>query len=102
MRARSVTNRSAADSMIAAMAKLGRLEPIDDALVHSVRTLASAVDDDPTHASLWAQYRGALDDLRSVGADLKVDEFGELLKQLDALSAPVVDSAPKRSKVKRG
>lgn len=81
------TNRAAAEAMVAAMRALGRLEDVDEPLVSAVLQLAGAVDEDPTHASLWAQYRAAVADLRAVGADGATDDFGQLLKRLDSMSS---------------
>jgi len=95
------SNVAAAQATVDELHKLGRLEPVDGALVRAVLTLAAAVDDDPGHASLWKEYRGALELLMGRGGDGKVDEFGALLERLDAMSAEVGDAAPRGPKVSR-
>jgi hypothetical protein len=86
------TNRAACDMTIAALHAAGRLEQVDAATVMAAQRLADAVDSDPAHASLWAQYRAALAALKAVGADAQGDDFGDLLRRLDGMSAPVGDS----------
>jgi hypothetical protein len=43
---------------------LGREEDVDAAQRQMLRSLAKAVDDAPTKAALWEQYREALADLK--------------------------------------
>lgn len=83
-------NRKAADKTIAAAGKLKRFEPIDDALVTGFVMLAESVDNDPTNAALWREYRAAEVSLRAVGAD---DGSGALDKFLATLQTPVGDTA---------
>ena len=76
-------NSKAAATMITALRGLGRIEPVDEALVESVVTLAESVDSAPDNASLWREYRSALADLRSVGG---TNENGnEIEKLIEAL-----------------
>ena len=76
-------NRKAVDATIAALRSLGRLEPVDDALIVAARSLADAVDAEPGHASLWREYRSALSDLRGAGgSDETDDEFESVLAAL--------------------
>lgn len=71
------------------MADLGRLNPVDAAVIAAARALADAIDAAPDHASLWLQYQRALETLRSLGAQEQESEFDRLL---DQLRAPVVDT----------
>lgn len=57
---------SAVTETLSAMADLGRVEAVDEALLESVRVLADALDHDAANAALWREFRGALDDLRGL------------------------------------
>lgn len=81
-------NRIAVDASIATLTELSRLEAIDAARVAAARTLADAVDADPTNASLWREYRAAEQALRE-DQDTSGDEFAQLLADL---SAQVLDA----------
>lgn len=59
---------------IEALAQLGRLEDIDAATVAVAQGLAAAVDADPTNASLWREFRAAVETLRGVGAESSNDD----------------------------
>lgn len=56
-------NVRALEVTLSELERLGRLELIDTAKVQIVRSLASALDADPSSASLWRQYREALGEL---------------------------------------
>jgi hypothetical protein len=87
-------NRKAADATIRALRGLGRLEPVDDALIAQVRSLADAVDAAPDDSRLWGQYRAALGDLREVGVDDgSADAIAELLARVRG-TAEVGDPPP--------
>lgn len=88
-------NRTAVEAMVKALRDGGRLEQVDEARVIAACALADAVDADPTNASLWREYRAALETLRLV-EDGGPDDFAQLLANL---SAEVGDSA-KPSKAK--
>lgn len=76
-------NRSAVELTVAALQELGRVEKVDSARVAAAQALADAVDADPGNASLWREYRAALESLRQVG-DGGSDEFGKLLASLSS------------------
>jgi hypothetical protein len=89
-----LNNTKAAAAMIAALRSLGRVEPVDEALVETVVGLAAAVDNAPDNASLWQQYRSAVGDLRNVGG---TNEQGNEIENLIAAlrGGPTVrDAAP--------
>jgi hypothetical protein len=62
-------NRIAAEATVEAVRDLGRIEPIDESMMVGFEMLAEAVDNDPTNAALWGQYRQAEAALRGAGAD---------------------------------
>lgn len=61
------TQLTAARATVRELRRLGRLEPVDDAVETVVLGLAAAVDAAPGNAMLWSQYRGAVAVLREVG-----------------------------------
>jgi len=69
---------------------MGRLEPVDGALVNAFLGLADAVDAAPENAALWRQYREAEADVRRVGVAHDPDAVQALLDQI-AGAAPVRD-----------
>ena len=89
-------NRSAVEEMLFALESLGRLEGVDSARVAMVRALADAVDQDPTNASLWREYRAAEQSLREVG-DNGDDGFKELLESLSSAVGDKADGRKKKS-----
>jgi hypothetical protein len=86
-------NRSAIEIMVASLREAGRLEPVDEARVIAACALADAVDADPTNASLWREYRAAVETLRQA-SDGGTDEFATLLA---GLSAEVGDATNRRT-----
>ena len=79
--------RSAVDVSLGALEDLGRLDPIDEAAVETVRVLADALDYDAGNAALWGQFRAAFSELR--GADGGDDD--ELARLAAEMRAEVVD-----------
>lgn len=56
------------------------------AMAEACRSLADAVDENPTNAALWKEYRGALADLRAVTMveDSSGDDLDSLIAALSA------------------
>jgi hypothetical protein len=67
--------------------RLGRIEKIDAAVVQALRSMAFALDEDPSRAALWRQYREAL---RELTAD---DDDGTAAAALAELFTEVGDAA---------
>ena len=67
-------NREAVDQTIGAMESDGKLKPEHAALVTMVQGLASSVDEEPQNASLWREFRAALETLRQIGLEDEQDE----------------------------
>lgn len=86
-------NRQAVEDMVAALRAKGQMDAVDSARLVAAQALADAVDSEPTNASLWREYRAALETLRQAG-DNGTDEFAALLA---GLSAEVGDSARSRA-----
>lgn len=81
--ARRLTNVEAVAATLTAMREAGRLDATDSATVVVAESLARAVDDDPGNASLWREFRAALNDLRGVGAsDADRDEISQIIEAL--------------------
>ena len=76
-------NRTAMETMVQALRDAGRLEPVDEARVTAALALADAVDADPTNASLWREYRAAVETLRQA-SDGGTDDFAALMAGLSA------------------
>jgi hypothetical protein len=95
-------NRKAVDATIATLRSLGRLEAVDEALVTAAQTLADAVDAEPGHASLWREYRSALNDLRGVGGSDDDDEFSKVLAALRPEVGDVEEPKAAKPRAKRG
>jgi hypothetical protein len=84
----SVGNASEVEVTLGQLRELGRLEPIDSARVQMIRSMAAVLDDDPTNAALWRQYRESLDALL---ADDGPDPG--MAGLLGGMSSPVRESA---------
>ena len=87
-------NRTAVETTVEALRATGRLEAVDEARVIAACALADAVDADPTNASLWREYRAAVETLR-LATDGGTDEFAALMA---GLSAEVGDSKNRRTR----
>jgi len=81
------TNVAAAEITIAALRAAGRLETIDKARMTAFRSLARAVDADPSNASLWREYAAAERTLREVREEDDTD-FAKLLADLRGEHGP--------------
>lgn len=77
-------NSDAVAQTVEALRVAGCLRDQDAALVQVVQSLALAVDSEPGNASLWREFRAALDSLMRLGEvnDGGVDEIGSLIEAL--------------------
>jgi len=82
------TNGGQLEETLKELRRLGRVEKVDAAAVQALRSMAWALDGDPSNAALWRQYREAL---RELTAD---DSDGSADAALAELFAEVGDSAP--------
>jgi len=82
------TNRGQLEQTLKELRRLGRIEKIDAAAVQALRSMAAALDADPSNAALWRQYREAL---RELTAD---DDDGPADAALAELFAEVGDAPP--------
>lgn len=94
-------NAAAVARTVAALNRMGVLHEEHSALVQVVDSLALAVDSDPGNASLWREFRAALDSLMKLGDtdDGNGDELTQILaafrggsKVDDAKDAKQVDA----------
>jgi hypothetical protein len=85
-------NREAVDQTIGAMESDGKLRPEHAALVTMVQGLASSVDDEPHNASLWREFRAALETLRQIGLEGQEDE-----DEISVIIAALRGAAPVRN-----
>jgi hypothetical protein len=82
------TNSGQVEQTLKELRRLGRLEKVDAAVVQAVRSMAHALDADPTRAALWREY---LEAVRELTAD---DDHGSVDEALAGLFAEVRDSPP--------
>jgi hypothetical protein len=73
------TNRGQLEQTLKELRRLGRTGKIDAAAVQALRSMAFALDGDPSNAALWRQYREAL---RELTADDDGDAIGDALENL--------------------
>lgn len=90
-------NGRAVEVTLSELARMGRLEKIDEARVQAVRSMAEALDQNPFNSQMWREYREALGGLTA--DDGNTDAVDALL---DDLSSPVRDKAPGGTGVVRG
>ena len=90
-------NREAVDQTIGAMESDGKLKPEHAALVTMVQGLASSVDEEPQNASLWREFRAALETLRQIGLEDEQDE-DEISAIIAALRGAAQVRNPENSK----
>jgi hypothetical protein len=57
------TNSGQVEQTLRELRRLGRVEKVDAAAVQMVRSMARALDADPSNAALWRQYREAVGEL---------------------------------------
>jgi hypothetical protein len=69
-----MSNRDAVANTIKALEVEGRLTSADAAIVQMVEGLADAVDNDPGNASLWREFRAALETLRTLNLEVENDQ----------------------------
>lgn len=58
-------NASELGKTLAQLQAMGRFEKVDAARLQMLRSMARALDYDPSNAALWRQYREALKELTS-------------------------------------
>lgn len=90
-RGRPKTNHTGACEMVAALGD--RVAPEHEALVVMVKALARAVDAEPSNASLWREYRGAVAALMEAAVDDSDDESADTVGFLAAVRTPMGDTA---------
>lgn len=73
------TNHGQLEQTLKELRRLGRIEKIDAAAVQALRSMAFALDLDPSAAALWRQYREAL---RELTADDDDGDIGAALGEL--------------------
>src|SRR6185369_15969718 len=76
-------NQRALNATLKALRELGRLEPVDEALVALCRAAADAVDERPA-AGVLKEYRECLLELAKVGLDGGDSELDSLLAALQS------------------
>ena len=85
-----MTNVEALEETLVELGRMGRIEPIDTAMVQLARTQAASLDVRPGNSQMTKEYRETLEVLTARGDD-STDSIRELLEQLHS---PVRDSPP--------
>lgn len=81
------SNVKALEETLSSLRDTRRLERVDEALVQGLRSMAGALDLDPSNAALWRQYRETLKELTADDVD------GSVAEGIAALFAEVRDKA---------
>lgn len=77
------TNVQALEVTLAALRDTGRVENVDAALVQALGSMAEALDQDPSNAALWRQYRETLGELTADDSDSSVaDDLAALFSSV--------------------
>ena len=98
----TTTNSHAVQQTIDALEADGKLRGEHAGVVAMVRGLAASVDLEPGNASLWREFRAALDTLRQIGLEGEDDE-DEVQLIIAAIrgGSQVLDSEKPRARVSR-
>lgn len=67
------TNHGQLEQTLRELRRLGRVEKVDAATVQSLRSMAFALDEDPSNAALWRQYHVVLRELTADDDDGSAD-----------------------------
>lgn len=86
-----MTNLEAIDETLQVLRGLGRIDKVDAARVHALRSMATSLDYDPSNAALWGRYLAALGDLLEADGDAD-DGLQDALAEIRS-AAEVGDSA---------
>lgn len=77
-------NLDALERTLAELKREGRLAKTDAAHIQAVRSMALALDYDPSNASLWRQYREAIKELTASESSSLDSEIARLFADSDA------------------
>lgn len=78
------TNAAAIEVTLAELKRMGRLENVDAARVQALRSIATALDENPFNAQMWREYREAIEGLVADDSD-----DGSVDDLIDELSSSV-------------
>lgn len=67
-----MNNPEALEVTLQSLRDTRRLENVDEALVQALKSMAEALDRDPSNAALWRQYRETLKELTADDSDSSV------------------------------
>jgi len=67
------------------LARLGRFEEIDAARVQSLRTMASALDENPFNAQMWRELRESLGEVTKADDDAD-DSLAQAIAQIAGIT----------------
>lgn len=69
MAAKKTTNVQALEQTLTCLTATRKVEEVDAAAVQALRSMAAALDADPTKAALWREYLDALSEVRRADDD---------------------------------
>lgn len=82
-------NVHALEQTLKCLKDAGRIEDVDSAALQALRSMAAALDEDPSKAALWREYLNALAEVRRANDDAG-SGLDALLKEIGS-TAPVGD-----------
>jgi hypothetical protein len=85
------TNVQALEKTLACLEATRKVEEVDAAAVQALRSMAAALDADPTKAALWREYLDALAEVRRADDDAD-SGLANALKEIGS-AAPMGDAA---------
>lgn len=85
MAAKKTTNALALEKTLECLTATRKVEDVDAAAVQALRSMAAALDEDPTKAALWREYRDALSEVRRADDDADAG-LADALKEIGSAS----------------
>jgi len=88
---KKLTNAQALEKTLVCLESTRKVEEVDAAAVQALRSMAAALDEDPTKAALWREYLDALAEVRRADDDADAG-LANALKEIGS-AAPMGDPA---------
>lgn len=82
---KKLTNAQALEQTLKCLTDTRKVEDVDAAAVQALRSMAAALDDDPTKAALWREYLNALAEVRHADDDAN-SGLADALKKIGSAS----------------
>lgn len=85
MTGKKMTNAEALEKTLTCLAATRKVEDVDAAAAQALRSMAAALDADPTKAALWREYLDALSEVRRADDDADAG-LADALKEIGSAS----------------